>query len=734
MQAPHKFHPAIPQATLRHDPASPHSIRRQLERDAWRRYPRLALRLARHRARSTPAQRKLRWQDRTLLIVGITLMLLLLLRIETAVAQEHDWGLQLQTGAGHEQLLSLNTVIHAEVTGLTARVQVVQVFRNDSTQWAEGTYRFPLPADAAVDQLLIKVGERVLEGEIQERLVAQRTYQRAAAAGHTASLVEQERPNQFSSKLTNIGPGEDILVMIGFLVNVAYRDGEFSLRLPMTFNRRWGGEPQPGIDTQAAHPVHVSLAEPDSHGLQMEISLLTDLGFAAIESRYHDVRIDPVNEGYRVTLDHHFERTDRDFELAWYPDWQASPQSSLMSWQGDDAWYAQLMLVPPANEALQAQAREVIFIIDTSGSMEGASLAQARAALLRGLEQLGPADRFNLVRFSSDTDSLFREPVPATSRHIQQTREYIQTLIANGGTVMAPALEAALTMPAQAGLVRQVVFVTDGSVGNEKELLAFVAELLGEARVFTVGIGSAPNSWFMRKLAEIGRGNHTHIGKLDEVEERMSHLWTRIRLPAIQDICVDWGQAAEYYPEVIPDLYAGEPLWLVARLPGAPQQVNLCGQLNGRAWQHELLNNQPVGNDTLATLWARRKIEALQDSLVFGADPELMRMEVTSVALDYHLLTPHTSLVAVDRTPARPMGEQLATGQIPSLLPAGSTSHSAGFPATATGWKTQWLLSTLLMLISGALFWNPSASLRRRSRSNSRSPIAASLAARSNRC
>ena len=391
-----------------------------------------------------------------------------------------------------------------------------------------------------------------------------------------------------------------------------------------------------------------------------------------------------------------------------------------MTWDDGDAVYAQLMLMPPAVTALDPQPREVIFIIDTSGSMEGASLVQAKAALMRGLEQLGEHDRFNLVQFNNKTESLFKESVPATSVYIQQARQYIHVLVANGGTMMAPALTQALTMPEFPGLMRQVVFVTDGSVGNERELLAHIANLLDDSRLFTVGIGSAPNSWFMRKASEIGRGSHTHIGKLDEVEERMNGLWTRIRLPAIQDICVDWGQPAEFYPEIIPDLYAGEPLWLVARLRAYPSQIELCGQLNGQYWSHQLPPGSLPGNDTLATLWAHKKIEALQDSLAFGADPGLMREQVTQVALDYRLLTPYTSLVAVDRTPVRQTGETMATGHIPSLLPAGNSTHTAGYPATATGWKTQLSLSFLVLLVAGWLFWNP----------GTRMPIAASRAAR----
>jgi len=256
-------------------------------------------------------------------------------------------------------------------------------------------------------------------------------------------------------------------------------------------------------------------------------------------------------------------------------------------------------------------------------------------------------------------------------------------------------------------LMRQIVFITDGAVGNETELLQLIAENLGDSRLFTVAIGHAPNSWFMRKAAEIGRGSHIHIGKPTDVEARMSALWTRIQTPALTNICIDWGMNAEYYPEIIPDLYAGEPLWLLARLPGEPTIIDLCGRFNDQDWNlsvnaWDAASGIP-GGDNLANLWARKKIEALEDGLMFGADRELTQLEITGLALDFGLLTRHTSLVAVDKTPRRNKGQALAKSDIPGLLPAGTASHSTGFPSTATGWLSQLLLSVFVLLLATSL-------------------------------
>jgi Ca-activated chloride channel family protein len=232
--------------------------------------------------------------------------------------------------------------------------------------------------------------------------------------------------------------------------------------------------------------------------------------------------------------------------------------------------------------------------------------------------------------------------------------------------------------------------------------------------LFTISIGSAPNAGFMRKAAEIGRGNHTQIGRLDEVEQRMSQLWSRIQNPAVQNLCVDWGMEAEFYPEIIPDLYAGEPLWLYARLPFQPTEVTLCGELEGVYWQQGSRLFAGPGSDTLATLWARSKIASLEESVIFGVDPDVIRNDVTQLALSHGLLTPYTSMVAVDRTPSRPESAQLGSETVPSLLPAGSTGSAAGFSQTATGWVMQLILSFISLLVATGmiLFSTPSGKHR----------------------
>jgi len=649
----------------------------------------------------------MRWQDRTLITLSAVLLTFLVTRTGSAIADEQQWGLQLTSESGDYTQLAVSTDVQVDITGLIARVAVTQKFSNHGDQWAEGIYRFPLPQGAAVDRMRIKVGERILEGEIQEKVTARRVYERARENGQTATLVEQQRRNQFETRLANIGPGESIEITIGYLQNVRYSDLSYRLRIPMTFTPRWN----PGLAaTQRSEhipePVLTASVSASNHALSLQVNLISTLEFAAIESRYHDVDIRQVDNGFRISLLDPHAVTDRDFELSWTPSLQSRPSASLTTFDDGDAVYAQLMLAPPLADAIAAQAREVILIIDTSGSMQGGSLEQAQAALLHALKSLGPEDYFNLLQFNSVTEQLFDQSVAVSPTSLYVAQNFITGLQANGGTDMAPALKAALALPEIPGLMRQVVFITDGAVGNESALLQRVAKDLGDSRMFTVAIGHAPNSWFMRKAAEIGRGSYVQIGKLDEVEQQMSALWGRIQIPALTDICVDWGEPAD---EIIPDLYAGEPLWLIARLPTQPTIINLCGEFNSRQWELTVNGwdaaNGSSGTDNLAILWARKKIEALEDGLMFGGDRELTQLEITDVALDFGLLTRHTSLVAVDRTPRRGIDEALTRTDVPGLLPAGTSSRLAGFPNTATGWQSQLLLSLFVLLLAFSLLW-----------------------------
>jgi Ca-activated chloride channel family protein len=621
---------------------------------------------------------------------------------------------------------TLATEVSFRVAGVVARATVRQSFKNGTDGWVEGVYVFPLPENAAVDHLLMRVGERTIEGQIREREQAKAEYQQARDEGRKASLVEQERPNIFTTSVANLGPGEELVVEIEFQQTLAFDEGEVRLRFPLVVGPRyipgqeilerikgigWSPDTSAVPDASRITPPVLPPGEAPRNPVSIEVEL--DAGFPVdkLISRYHAVVSEAKGEGrYRVRLRDELVPADRDFELAWTPRPGTMPKGALFREERGGATYALVTLFPPVGPEVEAARlpREVVYVIDTSGSMEGLSIQQARQALLLAIDRLRPADRFNVIQFNSVTSALWGETRPATSGNRLAAREWVDALRANGGTEMAAALEAALVGSDEPSLVRQVVFLTDGSVGNEDQLFGIIRQRLGDTRLFTVGIGSAPNSHFMTKAAEFGHGTFTYVGDIREVGEKMARLFTVLESPVLTGVEIHWpaGAAVEAWPARIPDLYLGEPVVVSARLSGPAGQVSVSGRRGGEGWTTAMALSGGRRGDGAAVLWARRKVESLLDSLHEGADPEEVRKGVVALGLEHHLVTKHTSLVAVDVTPTRPGDEALQTGAVPTNLPHGWTYEAVfgQLPQTATPAPLHALFALLALLAAVALW------------------------------
>ncbi|HEX4984795.1 MAG TPA: marine proteobacterial sortase target protein [Burkholderiales bacterium] len=602
---------------------------------------------------------------------------------------------------------ALATDVKIAVSGTVARAVVSQKFRNDSPDWVEGIYVFPLPENAAVDRLRMQVGERRIEGQVREREQARAEYRAARDNGRRASLVEQERPNIFTTSVANLGPGETLVVEMEYQQALRYEDASVSLRFPTVVAPRyipgvpasearggpgWSADTDKVPDASRITPPVADAGEAPRNAVTIQVELDAGFPVGEVTSRYHPIQVEKRDDGrFGVTLAAGPFPADRDFELTWRPAAVTVPSGSLFRETRDGETHLLLTLFPPAgvHAGEKRMPREAIYVIDTSGSMHGASLEQAKRALLMALRQLGGADRFNVIEFNSVTQALFAAPREATSKNLEAARQFVGRLRATGGTEMAPALAAALDPPAKEGFLRQVVFMTDGAVGNEDELFVLIRRELGGSRLFTVGIGSAPNSHFMTRAAQLGRGSFTYIGDVAEVGERMGALFAKLEYPVLSDITVEWpaSVAAEGYPKKLPDLYLGEPVVLSARAEGLLEgKVVVRGQAGDRPWVARYDLARAHGGKGMGVIWARRKIESLTDSLLEGADRDKVREDVVDIALRHHLVTRYTSLVAVDVTPARPAGEPLDSQAMPVNLPAG-WSHDAVFgslPRTAT--------------------------------------------------
>jgi len=585
----------------------------------------------------------------------------------------------------------LHTDVDMAVSGMIVRVIVKQRFKNPTTVWQEGIYVFPLPENAAVDHLKMHVGDRIIEGEIKPREEAKKIYTQAKHAGKKASLVEQERPNIFTTSVANIGPNDSITVQIEYQHSLRYTAAGFSLRFPMVVGPRY--TPSTIIEESTAQPntagwimsitnvLRISPPVPDPaktpplNPVSLRVDLNPGMPLAKLHSLSHSITKTAREDGHVLIELSDENHADRDFVLEWQPDTGHKPKAALFTEAKDGQHYIMLMIMPSVQSLTDKQRlpRESIFVIDTSGSMGGNSIRQAKAALRYALEHLRSGDRFNVIQFNDSASGLFSAAQPVDDKNIGRALRYVDSLEASGGTKMVEALHLALNGSTNSEVVRQVVFLTDGSISNERQLFDIIHKRLGDSRLFTVGIGSAPNSFFMRKAAQFGRGTFTYIGNTSEVAEKMNELFSKLETPVMTNLNISWpaGVDAEMWPRRLPDLYHGEPLVLKARLKKAEGEMIVTGRVADSLWRSRM-NLKPAVNDNgVGVLWARTKIATLMDSVHDGVSRDNVKKSVVEVALAHHLVSRYTSLVAVDKFVSRPPDQTLGSRKLPVNLPQG---------------------------------------------------------------
>jgi Ca-activated chloride channel family protein len=575
------------------------------------------------------------------------------------------------------------------ISGPTGRTVVTQQFYNPSDAWVEGVYVFPLPENSAVDTLKIVSGTRVIVGEVKEKQEAKVIYEEAKNKGEAAALLEQERPNMFTNSVANIGLHEKVLVQIEYQQTIAQSGGTYSLRLPLVVAPRYNPAPivqtvdfgtnGNGLGKTTTEPPQPPVLNPADAAPTNPVSITVNLdaGFALgeVKSAYHKVDIVEKGQNVRVVSLSGIIPADKDFELTWTAAGTA-PQAGLFKETVKGHDYMLGFVTPPvAADSQNTHPREITFVIDNSGSMEGTSMPQAKDSLLYGLAQLTPADRFNVIRFDDTMDNLFGTAVQADGEHIAQAKQFVSNLKANGGTEMVPPMKAALVdaNPNDKTYLRQIVFITDGAIGNEQQLFDAIAKGRGRTRLFMVGIGSAPNTYLMTRAAELGRGTYTQIGEGSQLTSRMKDLFGKIGNPIITDIHAQiFGSTAKITPDMLPDLYRGEPVMLMADSASLSGVLKITGMIGDQPWEVKLPLANAAQGTGISKLWARRKIAELEVASTLGQmTPEEANKQVLKTALDHQLVSSQTSLVAVDHSPKRPPGYVLTRADVPLNLPAG---------------------------------------------------------------
>src|SRR5499426_1455796 len=593
-----------------------------------------------------------------------------------------------------------HTDVKAEVSGQLARVTVTQEFHNQFRDKIEAVYVFPLPQSAAVDDMTMIVGDRTVKGKIKRREEAQAIYEAAREAGQTAGLLDQERPNIFTQSVANIVPGAEVKITISYVEFLRYEEGTYEFVFPMVVGPRyipgrpvgkrgsgWAADTNKVPDTSRITPPVAPKGLRAGHDISIEVKLDAGVPIDGLKSTLHEVDIASADDHRAVVrLKDRATIPNKDFILK-FDVAGKKISDAVMTHRGTQGGFFTLILQPPERvTAADVTPKELVFVLDTSGSMEGFPIEKAKETMKLALDNLYPEDTFNLITFSGDTHVLFPQPVRATRENLQRAQRFLASRQGSGGTEMMSAIRAALAPSDEQDHVRIVCFMTDGHVGNDMEIISEIQKH-PNARVFAFGIGSSVNRFLLDKMAEHGRGEVEYVTLEDDGSAAARRFHERVRNPLLTDIEIDWAglPVADVYPKRIPDLFSAKPLILTGRYTSSARGVirlrgNLAGQNFTRDVAIELPDRQPR-HDALSSLWARTRIDDLMsqdyNGIQNGTTRDDVREAITELGLNFRLMTQFTSFVAVEEMTVTDAGVPRRI-EVPVEMPEG-VSHQGVF-------------------------------------------------------
>jgi len=596
---------------------------------------------------------------------------------------------------GNEKIAGLcplkSTQVRGEISGFVSRVSVTQTFHNPYDRAIEAVYSFPLPNDAAVDGMTIQVGDRLIRGEILEREKAKEKYERAKEEGKVAALLDQQRPNIFSQSVSNITPGAEIKVVIEYVETLKYRDDTYEFTFPMTIGERY--IPMSMGDDDAKRVSPKSKLRP-GHTISVDLTVNAGVPLQEIFSNTHKIVAQQFSASeYHISLQSEDEIPNRDFVLR-YKTAGTRLDDAVLATKDKNGGFFTLILQPPDVVLPEdTMPKEIVFVLDTSGSMSGFPITKAKEAMNLTLDNLNPSDTFNLITFAGDTQIVFDKPVPATEENLSLARKALSDANSGGGTEMMAAIKAALEPSDSSDHVRIVCFMTDGEVGNDNEIIAEV-QRHPNARVFAFGIGSSVNHFLLDAISQEGRGDAQYVGPKDNGSAAAKHFFESIRNPLLTDIRLDFEgvEVSDVLPKAIPDVFDARPVAVVGRYAkGGSGKLLLKGMMRGQPYQREItldLPDQSEQNSALPSLWARRQVAELMRRDYTGLNNNNfqgdLRSAITELGLTYRLVTPFTSFVAVDDRIVTD-GSKTQKVDVPVAQPIDSTESAPTVASASSG-------------------------------------------------
>ena len=593
-----------------------------------------------------------------------------------------------------EQVFPLKqTEVKAKIAGNISRVEVVQKFENPFPESLEAVYVFPLPDEAAVDDMEIKIGDRIIKADIKRRDEALEIYQRARQQGRTAGLLEQERDNIFTQSLANVKPGEKIEVRIRYTQSLKFVGGDYEFVFPTVVGPRYISR-----NTTDADRINPPVLAPETRsGQDIAVSVEIDAGVAIgdVRSTSHQITTDRSGNIVRVQLANADTIPNKDLILR-YRVAGENTQATVLTQSDQRGGHFATYLIPALNyKTNEILPKEVVFLMDTSGSQQGEPLVKSKELMRRFIQGLNPNDTFTIIDFANTTKALSTTPLANTAANRQSAINYIDKLQANGGTELVNGIQTVMNFPAtKTGMLRSIVLITDGYIGNEKEVLALVQGSLKPGnRLYSFGVGGSVNRFLLNRLAQVGRGTSQVIRQDEPSAEAAEKFFRQINSPVLTNIQISWegvGEKPEIYPIAPPDLFASQPLVLFGKKTDrAPGQLRIRGtQAGGKAYEQVLPVNfagsggrqrestsvtasvTDFGNSAVAQLWGRSRIQDLMNQM-FGGETQSLVEAVTNTALTYRLLSEYTAFVAVsEEVRVEPDGSSRRV-QVPVELPQG---------------------------------------------------------------
>ncbi len=562
-----------------------------------------------------------------------------------------------------------HTEVQAEVSGLVSSVTVTQQFHNPFTDKIEAVYVFPLPENAAVYDMVMKIGDRTIRGLIKERGEARQIYEQAKQTGHVASLLEQERLNLFTQSVANIEPGKEIDVTISYVQVLKYDRGEYEFSFPMVVGPRyipgsstvqqssgggWAQDTDRVPDASRITPPVLKPGQRSGHDIQVRLILDAGVAIQGLTCPSHDVKIEREGEQRaEIRLSPRDTIPNKDLVVR-YGVAGKKPETGLLTHRDERGGFFLMMIQPQASfQSEEITPKEMVFVLDISGSMSGEPIAKVKQAMRHAIRSMNPNDTFQIIKFSSTLEKYSPQPVPNTLENVESALSYINGINAGGGTEMLQPILEALKAPEDPKRLRIVCLMTDAYIGNEEEILKAIQTYSGKARTFVFGVGSSVNRYLIEEAGIVGRGAGLVFGLQEDTKQVVERFYDRIARPSLTDIEIDWGKlpVKELYPSGIPDLFAFQPVILVGRYETAAREtVTLRGKITGKEVEYKIpvaFTDTQEANGSIASLWARTKITDLLRQKYAQNNPDVVKA-VTELALKFRLMSPYTSFVAVE--------------------------------------------------------------------------------------